>query len=271
MKVGRTKGGGAPALERLDREFSACRLVLLGTVRGLVGEAGEVKAAFEALDPEAIALPIGPREREEIEETLKEKGVLPGVAGNRAAGRVKAPGPTGLAATRLPKDEDDSDFNDFGLFVSTSDMVFLRHLSRFGDVEMPPPAFQEALRLGILNDVPVLEADFDDDGYTTVFLDNVSTMSLIKQGRRLRRLSKAKFKATDAAAFAREWDERLTRVKGYLNVERAREEKIASGIAAACQGRHRLLALVEAERMGGVLAALERMAAVLPAPAEGTG
>lgn len=258
-------------MERVDREFAGCRLVLLASVRGLVEEASEVQAAFDDLDPEAITLPIGPRERAEIEETLKEKGMLPGVPGNRAAGRVKSPGPTGLPPTKLAKDEEDSDYNDFGLFVSTSDMLFLRHLSRFGDVEMPPPSFQEALRQGISNNVPVLEADFDDDGYTTVFLDNVSTMSLIKQGRRLRRLSKAKFKATDPAGFAREWDGRLTQVKGYLNVERAREEKIASGIAAACQGRHRLLALVEAERLGGVLAALERMAAVLPATAEGTG
>ncbi len=258
-------------MERLDREFASCHLVLLASVRGLAGEVAEVKVAFEDLDPEALLLPIGPREREEIEETLKEKGQLPGVAGNRTAGRVAAHGPNGLPPTKIAKDENDSDYNDFGLFVSTSDMLFLRHLSRFGDVEMPPPAFQEALRLGIVNRVPVLEADFDDDGYTTVFLDNVSTMSLIKQGRRLRKLAKAKFKASDPAGFAREWDARLTQVKGYLNVERAREEKIAASIAAAAQGRHRLLAVVEAERLPGVLAALERMAAVLPTPAEGTG
>lgn len=256
-------------MERLEREFASCHLVLLGSTRGLVEEVKDVRAAFEELDPEAIMLPIGPREREEIEETLKEKGLLPGVAGNRAAGRVALHGPSGLPDVKMAKDPDDSDYNDFGLFVSTSDMLYLRHLARFGDVEMPPPSYQEALRQGILNNVPVLEADFDDDGYTTLFLDNVSTFSLIKQGRRLRKLARTKFKVNEAAGFAREWDGRLTRVKGYLNVERAREEKIASSIAAAAEGRHRLLALVEVERLPGVLAALEAMASALPHGAGG--
>lgn len=247
-------------MESVERAVGGSALLVLASVRGLSSEADEVRAHFERFTPEAMALPVGPRELQEIEEALKEKGLMPGAPGNRPVGHETRLGPSGVADKRLERSEDDSDFDDFGLFVSTSDMVFLRHLSRWGAVEMPPPAYQEAARLAHERKVPLEGVDFDDDAYTTVFLEHVSTFSLIRQGRRLRKLSKRKFKAQNPAAFAREWDALVTRVKGYRAVEAAREEKVASGLLEALKAKKRLLAVVEAERLGGVLGALDRMA-----------
>lgn len=245
----------------MERAVGGSTLLVLASVRGLLSEADEVRAHVERFAPEAMALPIGPRELDEIEETLKEKGKMPGAPGNRPVGHEVRHGPTGVPDRKLEKDEDDSDFEDFGLFVSTSDLVFLRHLSKWGAVEMPPPSYQEAARLAYLRKVPLEGVDFDDEAYTNVFIENVSAFSLFRQARRVRKLSKRRFKAPDPAAFAREWDALVTKVKGYRAVERAREEKVAGGLLAALQEKKRLLAIVEAERLEGVLGALDRMAA----------
>lgn len=244
----------------MERAVGGSTLLVLASVRGLLSEADEVRAHFERFAPEGLALPIGPRELDEIEETLKERGKMPGAPGNRPLGHEVRHGPTGVPDQKLEKDEDDSDFDDFGLFVSTSDMVFLRHLSKWGAVEMPPPSYQEAARLAYDRKVPLESVDFDDEAYTNVFIDHVSTFSLFRQARRVRKLSKRKFKAADPAAFAREWDGLVTKVKGYRAVERAREEKVAAGLLAALHDKKRLLAIVEAERLAGVLVAIDRMA-----------
>jgi hypothetical protein len=260
-----SKPGGV-FLRRFEREVDGARVLFLGSVRGLMDEAAEVRAAFEEFKPELVALPVGPREVEEIVETLKEKGELPGVPGNRAVRRGKGPGPTGLADKKIAHDDENSDYDDFGLFLSSSDLVFMRHLSKFGDVEMPAPSYQEVIRIGHKEGVPVEPIDFNDDEYTTVFLRHVSAFRLFRQGNRLRKLAKRRFKAQDPEAFAAEWDSIMTGAKGYAEVERAREEKIASGIMRVAAGRARVMAIVELERSAGILSALERMLGAGRAP-----
>src|SRR5262245_14304034 len=134
-------------MRSVEREFGGAKLVVLGSVRGLVRESKAVREAMDEFLPEALALPVGPRELDEIRMTVADKRRL---AAQKKAGRrrKKAPaptGPTGLPNEPLPADPDDSDYEDFGLFVSSSDMVFVRKLARYGDVEMPPPSYQTAL------------------------------------------------------------------------------------------------------------------------------
>jgi len=241
------------------RSLGQCQVTVAGTLRGLADEAAQVQRLVEEGNPEVIVLAIGPREREETDTVLKERGEMPGAHGNRPGGKKLRHGPSGLPVATIERDfsEDETDVDDFGLFLSTSDLVFMKQLARWGEVEAPAPSYREALRLGYVRGIPVVAADFDDEGYTDVFLANVNTFSLVRQGTRLKRLAKKKFKVDSAEAFALAWDRQVTRTRGYAEVERARERKVAGGIAQEAKGRARLLAIVEFERLEGVLRAVE--------------
>jgi hypothetical protein len=255
-------------VETVERNLGNAKVLFVATVRGLVREAGELRAAADGLAADCIVLPIGEREREEIETVLKEKGQLPGKEGNAPDGAGLLHGATGLPQSKIPFDpeEDPSDYDDFGLFVSTSDLVFMKLLSRFGEVEAPPPSYQEAMRYGNEKGVPVLAVDFDDDAYTDVFLHNVSAFTLIRQGRVLRKLSKRRFKEKTPEGFALAWDARVNRLRGYHAVEKAREERLAAGVAGAATSHQRILAVVEVERAAGVLAAFDHASRAMVAP-----
>lgn len=251
-----------------ERRAGEARVIFAATVRGLVSEGLEVAALVEKHAPDCIVLPLGPRELDEVVEVLKEKGKLPGEEGNRAAGKEIAHGPTGLPDRTLEQDDDPTDFGDFGLFLSTSDLVFVRHLSKWGAVEMPAPSFQEAVRAGHERRIAVVAADFDDEGYTDLFLARVSAFSLVRQGRRLRKLTKRRFKADSAEALAMAWDAQITKVRGYGEVERARESRVAQRVLEIASDHRSVLAIVEVERMAGVLAAFDAglRAAAAPGP-----
>ena len=115
----------------MERAVGPSAVLIIGSVRGLLAESGEVRAAADAFGPDCIVLPIGEREREEIEVVLKEKGQLAAKGENDPDSQKPAHGPTGLPLEGIPKDIDDdpSDYEDFGLFVSSSDMVFMKRLS----------------------------------------------------------------------------------------------------------------------------------------------
>lgn len=245
------------AVERAD---GTSKVLFLGTVRGLTREAKEFADAAGPFDPTCIALSVGDRELQEVEQVLKERGEMPGAEGNRPAGASVKHGPSGLPIETLPAGDptEVSDYSDFGLFLSTSDLVFSRQLTRWGEVEAPPPSFQEAVRFAHAKGLEVVAADFDDERYTDVFLQAVTPMALVRQGRRLRKLAKRRFRATSAQEFAMEWDEAVTRIGGYAEVERARERQVGSAIAAAAARHERVLAVVELERLTGVLEAFDQ-------------
>jgi hypothetical protein len=246
-------------MKQVERAGPSTRVVFLATVRGLVREAQEVAEAARDLEPTCVVLSIGSRELDEIHEVLKERGQMPGAAGNRPAGKETKHGPSGLPVDTKGQDDpgQESDYTDFGLFLSTSDLVFTRHLTRWGDVEAPPPSFQEAVRLAHAGGIEVMAADFDDEQYTDVFLKEVSAFSLVRQGRRLRKLAKRRFKAKSAHEFAIEWDGAVTRIRGYAQVERAREAKVGQGVAGAAARHPRVMAVVELERLEGVVSAFD--------------
>jgi hypothetical protein len=240
-----------------EHDVGASRLLILGSVRGLVKEAEEVQRQFDRFAPHAVALPLGERELEEVGQTLRERGDLPSETGEEGAGpKPVRIGPTGLRDEKLDPGSDGSEYEDFGLFVSSTDMVFLRKLARFADVEMPPPSYQEALRLARVRGVPAVAADLDDEAYTDVFTQHVSLLTLIRQGRRMSRVAKKRMPADDPEAFAFAWDRFETKLRGYRLVQRAREEKIAAEIRRLCGKHERVLAIVEVERMAGVIEAL---------------
>lgn len=265
------QAGGAVRLKEVERTAGNARVLFLATVRGLTRESQEVADAAGRFEPTCVALSLGGRELQEVEEVLKERGEMPGAEGNRPAASAIKHGPSGLPVeTHRPDDpSEETDYADFGLFLSTSDLVFSRHLTRWGEVEAPPPSFQEAVRVGHRGGLEVVAADFDDEDYTDLFLKAVTPFSLVRQGRRLRKLAKRTFKARNAEQFALEWDEAVTRIRGYAEVERAREQKVGSSIAAAAARHERVLAVVEYERLDGVLKAFDAAAAAPPGGGEG--
>ena len=117
-----------------------------------------------------------------------------------------------------------------------------------------------ALKRGRAMDIPVEGVDLDDEAYTDVFVKNVSLWALMRQGDRFNKIARKASKAADAASFAVEWDRWENKVKGYARVQRAREEKIAAGIAALAKRHARVVAIVEFERLEGVLQALRTIA-----------
>ncbi|NOQ53788.1 MAG: hypothetical protein GQ558_04185, partial [Thermoplasmata archaeon] len=57
------------------------------------------------------------------------------------------------------------------IFISDSDMAYSKKLATFGNVELPPPAFVESVRLADQDMVPIVDIDLSDDEYTLIFID----------------------------------------------------------------------------------------------------
>ncbi len=193
-------------------DVKGCRLHLMAVVRGLASEAGDVRAAVEAVAPEAIALSVS---REEIEGLRTHDG------------------------SDVPPENADEE-------------VYVRGLSRFGEVRKPPPCFVAALAAAKDRGVPVHPLDMDAEQYTAAYVAAVGTLDVLRSNARQGRLRKWEPLARTPEEFVREWDALVNGSPGYRRLQDEREAFIARRLRQLA-GRYRtLLALVEVERAGGV-------------------
>lgn len=196
-------------------------LIILGTVQGLVSERKKVRDAYTKLKPEVVALPIS----EEM------------ITGLRAAvrGEVKE------------------------VQTSSIDDLFAEHLRRFGEVQIPPPSLAEALELAEKYGAKVVALDMNEEEYSDAYVKYVSSFHFWARIWRLRRLKKKTFSVDTPEDFVVMWDRYISRLKGYASLERARERFMAERALELLENHTKVLALVEHERLEGVIAEIRRL------------
>lgn len=182
------------------------------------GDKGEV--------PDELDMPAGVVPREEVERAMDEPFHPDLVAADSAAAGDQ-------------------------VFISDTDMAYSRKLATFGDVELPPPSFMAAVRAADRDRVDVSPIDLNDDEYTLVFVDHVTYWQLVKHSRKVR--SMRRYKARSPTDLAEEWDRRVRSIKGFTVLERERERKMAIELADHLKEHERVLAVIDAMRVLGVL------------------
>ncbi len=185
-------------------------------VRGLPSDGEAVTGAIDNLRPDIVALSVSPEELE----------VLRGYRGG-------------------PIEPD-----------TAEDEAYVAGLSAWEEPVMPPPCFTQAARAAAQRRIPLEALDLDEDAYSEAYTESVSTMELLLQGRLEARLVKKKFHCSNPKEFALAWDAEINRTAGFARLQRERERHIALRVQALAEGHDRVLAVVEVERVKGVLAAL---------------
>jgi len=142
--------------------------------------------------------------------------------------------------------------------LSEIDMVYVYHLSNFGVIESPTPAYCELIDLCSKDSMDVIPLDMNNEEFTEMYVNTVKTMEFVKEHRLAKKGMKRRFDMSSAESFAISWDNYLNKVKGYQKVSQKREEHIASQIVDIANYRCSLLAVVEVERIDSIVEIIKK-------------
>jgi hypothetical protein len=209
--------------------FKNKTIYLLGTVKGLTVERKTVARAFKKYKPEVIALSVSEEDLVGLESVVKGKTKEVGLSRYEEVYARKL-------ATIAQQDPD-----------------------KYGEVQVPPPALVEGFELGRDNKVPVVAFDMDENRFTDSFIENISTTQLIWHSMRFNRIRKRKFKAKTPEEFVLEWDQVLTKLKGFKNLEVSREKFMAKRLVEISKKYDNILAVAELERVEGINENLKKL------------
>lgn len=200
---------------------------VVGTVRGLVSEADRVGREFRESPPQAVALGVAPEDLRGLEEL-------------------------GQGA-------------DYEHDYSEADAIYAHFLEGFGPVELPPRDLLTAVQAARERGIPLVAIDLPEADYVDAFTRYVTAWQLLRYNRLVRKLAKRAPGAPDAMTFHLQWDAHVRRLRGFDALERAREDAMVRRLLGAQWPAGRVLVLVEAARVEGVLQRLEQQKDSIPA------
>src|SRR6266571_1455312 len=158
-------------------------VTILPVVRGLPSEIATVADAIRTTNPKVVALSIGPEELQTL--------------------RVYDGGPL------EPENFEEE--------------IYVAGLSAWEPPVKPPPCFTEAVRIAEKQGTRLEAIDMDEVTYTENYVDSVSTLEVIFQGRLERRLAKKRFDARTPQEFVLAWDAEVNGPPGFARLQAKRE------------------------------------------------
>ena len=190
---------------------------ILSVVRGLPSESETVRRAIDSVRPSTVALSIGPEELQTL--------------------RYYDGGPLG------PENFEEE--------------IYVAGLSAWETPIKPPPCFSGAIKIADDRGLRLEGIDMDEVTYTESYVDCVSTLEVMFQGRMEKRLTKKRFRATNPRDFVLEWDAAVNASPGFARLQARREAFMAGRIREIATSSDCVLGVIEAERTKGVLAVLQ--------------
>lgn len=193
----------------------------MGTVPGFAPDGERVEQAFAAFLPDCVALGV-PREDLAVLEQLATADPKP----------------------ELPMPDE-------------ATQRLLELLAGFGPTAIPSPDLERATALARAGGTPVAALDIDDAEHATLYTKHVKFRHVVQSNSIKRRLLKDGVAGADAYALAEAWDAAWTRPKGLREVEDARERHMADRLRDLTAVHRRILAVVPAPRLAGIVGLLD--------------
>ena len=142
--------------------------------------------------------------------------------------------------------------------VSELDMVYAKHLEHFGEVEIPSPAMYTFIDLVTETGNLCIPLDMNDAEYTELYCKHVGTLEFIREHNVAKKGMKRIFDGSTPEKLAKQWDVFVNEnLKSYGVLSGLREEHIANEIKDISNYKDSLLAVIETERVEGVVSRLE--------------
>jgi hypothetical protein len=206
------EGEGGSNMKRI--QVGKAKIYMPEVINGLASEAKKIRKAYSKINPSAVAMQISEEEMKGLKKIVEGE--------------------------------------EFEYFMSNYEQIYAKKLAQFGEVKVPPPNYEAGLELCLENEIPAIPIDMDDMLFADVFCENISGWQLYRHSLRVKRLRKKRFRAKTPKEFVMEWDREINKLKGFRNLELAREDYMAKELLRLAKEHERILCIIELQRVEGV-------------------
>ena len=207
---------------------------------------------------------------QEIELNGSRVFILPVIKGlveeaekvRKAVDEIK-PGAVGIS---ISKEDLDGLRSYDGEAIELSDLedAYRIGLQEFGEVQVPPPCYLEAVKVCSELNIPLIPLDMNEELFSERYCELIGGLELVKESFFSHRLAKKKFDMESAEAFVLDYDRKVNGGRGISSLNAEREEHMAMSTLDLAGNYGALLVLMELERNDGYVKKMEEGKEVFP-------
>ena len=141
--------------------------------------------------------------------------------------------------------------------LSALEEAYRAGLEEFGEVQLPPPCYLEALRACEELGIPIIPLDMNEELFSERYCELIGGLELVKESFFSHRIARKRFDMASAEAFVLDYDRKVNGGRGISALNLERERHMAETTSKMLHTRKKLLILIEIERSLGYIEKME--------------
>lgn len=143
--------------------------------------------------------------------------------------------------------------------LSDQEEAYKAGLQEFGEVQLPPPCYQEAVKVCDELGVPLIPIDMNEDQFSERYCELIGGLELMKESYFSHRVARKKFDLSSAEAFVIDYERKVNGGRGVAALNLERETHMSTVTKDLCAQYKNVVVLIELERNAGYLAKLKEI------------
>lgn len=141
--------------------------------------------------------------------------------------------------------------------LSALEEAYRAGLEEFGEVQLPPPCYLEALRACEEFGIPLIPLDMNEELFSERYCELVGGLELVKESFFSHRVARKRFIMDSAEEFVLDYDRKVNGGRGISTLNTEREGHMAEVAQAFTNNYKIIMIVIELERYAGLLQKVE--------------
>ena len=140
--------------------------------------------------------------------------------------------------------------------LSDQEEAYKAGLLEFGEVQLPPPCYTEAVKVTDELGIPLIPIDMNEELFSERYCELIGGLELMKESFLSHRVARKRFAMDSAEEFVLDYDKKVNGGRGISLLNAQREGHMAEVVGSVSSEKPDVLVIVELERSHGLIDAL---------------
>ncbi len=137
--------------------------------------------------------------------------------------------------------------------LSDLEEAYKAGLQEFGEVQLPPPCYIEAVKVTDELGIPLIPIDMNEELFSERYCELIGGLELMKESFFSHRIARKRFIMDSAEEFVLDYDKKVNGGRGISTLNAEREQHMSSSTIDLADHYPKLLVLMEMERSLGYI------------------